>query len=292
MMMLSYAKNMEDVVLSMVFSGQKTGFYIDVGGGHAIADNVSYFFYELGWSGIIIEPQAHLGALYQKVRPRDILVAQLAGSHEGTLELFEANTFHGLSTASPSHANAAEKAGFAGKRVLKPVTTLARLCADHAPSKIDFLKIDVEGHESEVLAGNDWEKYRPKVILVEAIEPITNEDTAHRFEPFLLGRDYRFAHDDGLNRWYVADEAAADMLPRFPKTQPDWKTVRHLGEYGPAYTDQDHPDHALAKALVQQFLAILPALSREQRTTMGLPEIEQGAGARIASLFDGGYILE
>ncbi len=289
--MLSYAQNMEDVVLAGLFAGQSTGFYIDIGGGHAVADNVSFFSYEQGWRGIVVEPQTHLAALYAHIRPRDTVISALAGQQEGTLDLFEATTFHGLSTASTAHALAAEKAGVTGKRVSKPVTTLARLCADHAPAVIDFLKIDVEGHEADVLRGNDWQRYRPKVVLVEAIEPITMEDASYRFEPLLLAADYRFAFFDDLNRWYVAAEVAETMMARFPSQPPAWDSVTHLGEYGPAHTDTSHPDHVLAVKLVGAFLARLPELSQEDLIRLTGKTADKAALARISSLFDGGYIV-
>jgi FkbM family methyltransferase len=291
-MMLSYAQNMEDVVLAKVFEGQKSGFYIDIGGGHAIADNVSYYFYEKGWNGIVVEPQAHLGALYRQVRPRDIFAAVLAGRQEGVLELFEADKFHGLSTASASHAAAAEKAGFAGKFIKKPVTTLAKLASEHAPKTIDFLKIDVEGHEAEVLAGNDWQRFRPRVILVEAIEPITNEDASHRFEPLIMAENYALAFNDNLNRWYVSNEETKTLLPRFPTSPLPWNSVQHLGEYGPAHLDKTHPDHTIANLLVQQFLAGLPGMDADTLHQLGMKNVNPGSLARIASLFDGGYIVD
>ena len=49
--------------------------------------------------------------------------------------------------------------------------TLADLCEKHGVTAIDFLKIDVEGAEADVLAGNDWTRFRPKVVVVEAIDP-------------------------------------------------------------------------------------------------------------------------
>jgi FkbM family methyltransferase len=290
--MLSYAQNMEDVLLSKLFEGQKLGFYIDVGGGHAIADNVSFLFYERGWSGIVVEPQVNLGQLYNQVRPRDILISALAGRSEGMLELFEVSVFHGLSTASVDHAVAAEKAGVAGKRVSKPVTTLAKLCADHAPEAIDFLKIDVEGHEAEVLAGNDWTRFRPRIVLVEAIEPLTMLDASHRFESLILSKGYKFAFFDNLNRWYVADEVADTLLGKFPKTSLAWDSVTHLGEFGPAHTDSNHPDHLLAKKLVAGFLAALPGLSADIYAKFDANHRDSEALARISSLFDGGYIVE
>ena len=59
-MALSYAQNLEDYHLSLAFAGQKEGFYVDIGGGHPVADNVSFWFYERGWCGVVVEPQAEL----------------------------------------------------------------------------------------------------------------------------------------------------------------------------------------------------------------------------------------
>src|SRR5258707_9102190 len=76
---LSYTQNLEDYHLSLAFAGQKTGRYIDIGAGHPIADNVSFWFYERGWQGIAVEPQADLAGLYARLRPRDIVVQSLVG---------------------------------------------------------------------------------------------------------------------------------------------------------------------------------------------------------------------
>ena len=63
-MELSYTQNLEDYHLSLAFAGQQSGVYIDVGAGHPIADNVSFWFYERGWHGLVVEPQPELIALY------------------------------------------------------------------------------------------------------------------------------------------------------------------------------------------------------------------------------------
>ena len=77
-MELSYSQNLEDYHLSLAFAGQKTGTYIDVGAGHPIADNVSFWFYERGWQGIVVEPQLELAALYERLRS-----ARYSGSRPG-----------------------------------------------------------------------------------------------------------------------------------------------------------------------------------------------------------------
>ena len=51
---LSYTQNLEDYHLSLAFAGQVTGCYIDIGAGHPVADNVSCWFYQRGWRGIVV----------------------------------------------------------------------------------------------------------------------------------------------------------------------------------------------------------------------------------------------
>jgi hypothetical protein len=88
------------------------------------------------------------------------------------------------------------------------VQPLAELLARHAPSVIDFMSVDVEGYEQEVLAGADLARYRPRVLIVEATEPATAKPTHEAWEPLVLGAGYQFVVFDGLNRFYVRSEDA------------------------------------------------------------------------------------
>ena len=108
---LSYAQNLEDYHLSLAFTGQTTGTYIDIGAGHPIADNVSFWFYERGWRGIVVEPQPELAALYERLRPRDLVVRGLVGRHCGEIDFYAVERLHGLSTTVQHLANKAKALG-------------------------------------------------------------------------------------------------------------------------------------------------------------------------------------
>ncbi len=97
-MMLSYAQNLEDYYLDQVFAGRSSGTYVDVGGGHPIADNVSFYFYLKGWHGLIVEPQAKLAEAYRGIRPRDQVYQGLAGAADGTIAFHQVDGLHGLSS--------------------------------------------------------------------------------------------------------------------------------------------------------------------------------------------------
>lgn len=271
---LSYAQRYEDMHLLRAFPGRDRGFYIDIGAGHPVYDNVSFAFYLRGWSGITVEPNPWLAELSGAVRPRDIRVQTLVGSQPGEATYYLVEDFHGLSTTVEGNARAAlAEYGKAAKAMPVPVTTLAELCERHGAREIDFLKIDVEGAEKQVLSGNDWTRFRPKVVTLEALEPVTMRPAWEAWEPMLLDSGYRFAFFDTLNRYYVAQEhtSLAQALAAEP---PAFEGVEQLRAFGPALEDRSHPDHRLADLLSGMDLVRLPLIPAAEivaRLTAGLP---------------------
>jgi FkbM family methyltransferase len=309
-MELSYSQNLEDYHLSLAFAGQTTGTYIDVGAGHPIADNVSFWFYERGWQGVVVEPQAELAALYQRLRPRDIAVRGLIGRQCGEIDFHVVDRLHGFSTTQEDVAQAAQAFGVNYQTVRMSVVTLAKLCETHNLGSIDFLKIDVEGAEHDVLFGGDWERFRPKVVVAEAVTPMTSEPSWQDWEPLLIAQGYRFVLFDTLNRFYVAQEHP-EIMARFPSERASWHAVRHMYEIGRAPESKQHPDHALAQDLARGFWASLPyldtsliisILGRGRRIAKrddfaalaSMVDTEQFRAAlgRIACGYDGGQILD
>lgn len=261
-MQISYAQNLEDYHLDLVFGDQPSGTYVDVGGGHPVADNVSFWFYLKGWRGLIVEPQQALADIYAGIRPRDHTVSCLAGRASGEMEFHVVERMHGFSTTVRENAASASGMGAAVRTIAKPVRTLSELCVEAGLSSIDFLKIDVEGAEADVLAGMDFKRWRPRVVVIEAIAPGSMAEAWAGWEPALLAQGYRFAFFDRLNRFYVAEEAA-ELGKRFPSEPAPWDRVQHLWDFGRAPERSDHPDHAFAKALQAGFMAELPRLPPE-----------------------------
>lgn len=258
---ISYSQRDEDLRLLRCFEAQERGFYIDVGAGHPVYDNVSFLFYLRGWSGVTVEPNPWLAQLSEAVRPRDRRVRSLLGAAEGETTYYLVEDFHGLSTTVESHARAAlSEYGKRAQAMAMPVTTLAALCSAFAPGAIDFLKIDVEGAEREVLAGGDWTRFRPKVMLLEALAPVTLEPAWAAWEPLLTGHGYRFVSFDGLNRYYVAREHAALAEP-LAVGPPEPAGVVRFRDFRPALDDPAHPDHRLARLLEGADMVRLPLAS-------------------------------
>ena len=126
---------------------------------------------------------------------------------EGRFTFYEVASETTWSTLSAEAAEAFRGRGLEVRPHEIPVTTLARVCEQHADSPIDVLKIDVEYHELEVISGGDWVRWRPRVVLVE-------NNGAECWEPLLLGHGYHHAVTTEINRFYIRDEDRS-LLPQF-----------------------------------------------------------------------------
>ena len=197
---VTYAQNREDLILAALLKDVKSGFYVDVGAAHPVIDSVTKYFYDLGWSGINIEPIKRLHKLFNEQRPRDINLNCGVGAKETTITLREYIGMEGRSTFSD-----AEKQEYAPVAKYKeyPVKmrTLEGIFDEVKPAKMHFLKIDVEGYEYEVLSGNNWERYRPELICIEA------NRVAKECQSLLADKNYKNIFFDGLNEYYLATEA-------------------------------------------------------------------------------------
>ncbi len=203
-LMISYAQHGEDVVLQRLFDGRTTGFYVDLGANDPVVDSVTKHFSLLGWRGVNVEPLTSLHQRLVEDRPRDINLCVAVSDRPGKLVLEEVEGAHGLSTATEALAQAHRDQGRTLIKREVPCVTLAELCGQHCSEvAIDFLKIDVEGHETQVLKGGDWNRFRPRVLLIES------GWVPEAWHELVLSFGYQMGLDDTLNRFYVRDEDAA-----------------------------------------------------------------------------------
>jgi FkbM family methyltransferase len=214
MPMVSYAQNNEDVLLDRVFKGQSKGFYIDIGASLPIDHSTTYHFYKQGWSGINVEPIPHLFKRLLVERLRDINLCCAVSETNEVKTFYEVTNNLGRSSLEANIAKAVgDQEGLIEYKV--PVVTLNDIFSKYSPNnEVDFLKIDVEGLERSVILGNNWGRNRPRVIVVEAINPVDHIPDWEKWEYILLENRYIFVHFDGLNRYYLREEDI-DLKDRF-----------------------------------------------------------------------------
>lgn len=202
--LISSAQNREDLYLYALIGHIKKGFYIDVGANHADLHSVTKLYYDNGWSGINIEPNPILHKQLQLKRRRDTNLNVGASDKSGMLSFRTYPNQDGLSTFSDAIKTLHEKEGLEYEDSIVSVKKLSTILKENKVKTIDFMKIDVEGYEVEVINGNDWEKYRPKVLVIEAT-------VRHKLKPLMKSLDYRLEFFDGLNNYYVDNRLAEEI---------------------------------------------------------------------------------
>jgi len=199
-----FPDTMEGRLLEEHFRGAP-GYFVEVGANDPVIDSKTWNLEQKGWTGLLIEPQPEHA---QRLRAgRKASVACLAcgpPSRHGT----EMNLY--IAGVRGIHASLNQDHYVAGSHVTEtisvPVRTLDSLLRDiNAPRPINFLAIDAEGSDIDVLEGIDLETWKPQLILVEdlALNLSTHD--------YLTKRGYRWIRRTGLNGWYVRRENAAKV---------------------------------------------------------------------------------
>ena len=186
---IHWSQSGEDVIL------------VDVGAAHPRLGSNTYFLYRRGWRGTLVEPNPDSAQALRKARPQDRVVQAAAGSKAGTAQftIFQSDY---LSSIDPAIAQERTDAGEVIESILEVlVVTLADLHLYADPHQPCLLSIDCEGADLEVLRGNDWSSFTPRVICVG--EPATTLSDPTEVRQLLEGRGYRLRAHTGLSAIYV-----------------------------------------------------------------------------------------
>lgn len=168
----SYSQEGEDLVLKRIFEHQKNGFYVDIGAHHPLRFSNTYLFYKKGWSGINIDAMPHSMKSFNRMRPRDINIESPIGEDNQELcyHIFNESALNTFKSDLAKKILQIPHYKLLKTQVLK-TRSLKSILDEFLPKsqKIDFMSIDVEGLDLQVLQSNDWGEYRPKILLVEIL---------------------------------------------------------------------------------------------------------------------------
>jgi FkbM family methyltransferase len=160
----------EDMVLAHVFEGSDKGRYLDVGCYHPSLASNTKLLHDKGWSGVNVDPNAFMIEQFKLARPGDVNLNIAVGAERGRMLFYK---FHDWASSNTLRKEFAENIS---KQQNVPITSRTEVeivplveimdtyFCDGGP---DFLNIDVEELDAEVLGSNDWKRFRPKVVAVE-----------------------------------------------------------------------------------------------------------------------------
>lgn len=188
---ISYAQEGEDRILSRVIDLSKKGFYVDVGAHSPSRCSNTYYFYKKNWNGINIDAMPGSMRLFNWTRRRDINLEIAIGESNTELiyYMFKERLFN---TFDKNLADERIERFKSYNTIKIPVLRLEEVLDTYLPrdQEIDFLSVDVEGLDLQVLRSNNWNKYRPKYLIVEILHNNFDEILKSESYQYLLEKDY------------------------------------------------------------------------------------------------------
>ena len=189
----SYSQEGEDLVLTRILGEKTEGFYIDVGAHHPKRFSNTFLFYKKGWRGVNIEARPGSKKLFDKFRPHDINVEVPISSEDKILKyyMFNEPALNGFSEEMSKSRN-----GLREYKIIKEIDLHTKSLKEVLDSNlsenqhIDFMTIDVEGLDYDVLVSNDWAKYKPAIILIEDSEFDLHNMGKSKVYNYLIDKDY------------------------------------------------------------------------------------------------------
>lgn len=166
---VSYSQFGEDLILSTLFGQEKkNGFYIDIGCYHPLTYSNSYIFYRRGWSGICIDPNPMFKILWMKYRPRDHFINTAIANNQGEA-YYELNAQYPACNRLIFEKEQRSNCNYIKVPTISLEIQLTQLEV-YPETNIDFISIDCEGCDLEVIKTLNLKNYEPQVILIEDSE--------------------------------------------------------------------------------------------------------------------------
>jgi len=202
----------EDLVLSRMFSLPKTGFYVDIGANHPIHGSNTLRLDLAGWRGLAVEPNPDLARKFPRLRPRCSVVSCGIAANDGKMEYIcfdrhQCNTFD-MAMAAISQERGAREIG----RIIVETKPLSRILEENIGNQhIDVMSIDAEGYDFQALISNDWDRWRPSIILIEDHLPLGASFGSSEIGSYLHDKGYAIVSRVHFTSIFVRLDHAAKL---------------------------------------------------------------------------------
>jgi FkbM family methyltransferase len=192
-----------DIVVDAILKNKKKGIYVDIGCHHPLINNNTYLLFKRGWSGINIDLDFSSIEMFNYFRPNDFNKKIALSSKKG-----ESNLFFFHNRAPKNTLNEVNGKGAKFVKKIKTETLDNIIKQSNLPiRKIDFLTIDVEGSELDVLKGFNLRKFKPKVVVLELINKEINSFYEQEINNIQKSKIYKhmIKNDYKLSNWIHDD---------------------------------------------------------------------------------------
>lgn len=196
---ISFSKSGDDIQLNKLINKTTPGTYVDIGCWHPVKASNTYYFSLRGWKGLCIDPNPDLKPLYKTFRPKDYFINAAIGDSNTELDYYylKESSMNTVSLDFIKKHNLEDKII---KKTKIPVYSLKSILEKYLTDddRLDFFDVDAEGYDLEILKTNDWEKYRPRIVVIESDISITS-DIASDIVKYLESKDYKLLGKSIIN---------------------------------------------------------------------------------------------
>jgi FkbM family methyltransferase len=200
------SQDKEDLFIKKFFKNKREGTYLDIGCFNPLLWNNTYLLYKKGWHGINVDIQKINIDLFNVARPDDINICCALYDKKKILNLYnlQGENNSAVMTIDKSHA---EKMKFLfSKNIIKKkiqTLTFSEMIKNHKIiiNNIDFLNIDTEGSDFNILKSINIQKYKPKLICIE-ISQFTKRVDKKKILNYLKSNNYKFIYKTSVSSFF------------------------------------------------------------------------------------------
>jgi FkbM family methyltransferase len=196
----------QDVLAYLYFKGKREGFFLDMGAYDGITYSNTYVLEQLGWKGVCVEPLPDMFAQLRRNRSCDCYNLAISDESLEDADFIRAlgvETLSGLeSKMAGTHKDWILRENGVVERIKVKTSTFGELMSRYPGiSAVDFLSLDVEGAELNILKSIDFNAYRFGLIAIESVDETPGE--AERLKTFMREKAYEVLLDVGLDLLFV-----------------------------------------------------------------------------------------
>jgi FkbM family methyltransferase len=189
----------EDRLLARIFARPHTGICVEVGAHDGVDLSNTYYFERLGWRRILVEPNPAVWPLIRQSRPRAVLFECAASVRESQM-ILHVGLGEGsdvLSSLDPAGIERLRQHGAQIGEVPVGTRRLDDMLEECQAERLDFVSIDVEGHELTVLEGLDLDRWKQRIVILEDNSNLQDSSVVE----FMKARGYTRFFRTGCNDW-------------------------------------------------------------------------------------------
>ena len=198
-----YAEFAEDVMVNRILKKIKKGFYVDIGAYHPYKGSLTYNLYNRKWNGMNLDISKSSIDLFNIARPSDININCAVSEFNGETFYYENSPINQQNSLISQDDNQ--------KKIKIQSYKLSEILKMQNINSVDYINIDTEGNELEVLMGIDFSKINPTLFTIEDNSFDLNNEIKKKKIIFLKEKNYELINIIGVTMFFVKKDSVSEI---------------------------------------------------------------------------------